>query len=141
MICFLKIPHCFVPCCSNNVVPALRLIYMYKSNSRKIHCDCGVAVVLINRRFIWWRLVGKLNVGKKTDARKNIGSNICKMHLVHVHLPSTCIPAHFYLLFSGPVDRTCWQEHFRTRVLHVFSYFFSFLKTERSSMSRRRETR
>lgn len=49
---------------------------------------------------------GKLNIGgsrkkkkKKRKAKQSIGGNICKLHLVHVHLHWLCIPTHFNLLF------------------------------------------
>lgn len=52
---------------------------------------------------------------------KSIGSNICKLHLVHVHLHWLASRPTFISFFSGPVGCTCRQEHFRTRVLSFFS--------------------
>lgn len=73
---------------------------------------------------------------KKKNASKSIGSNICKLHLVHVHLHWLASRPTFISFFldqsAAPASRNIFEHTFSTS-FHIFS----FSKTECSSPSTR----
>lgn len=109
----------------------------YEPNSER---KLIATMVSINECFIRWK-AGKLNRGntdekKEKNASKSIGSNICKLHLVHVHLHWLASRPTFISFFldqsAAPASRNIFEHTFSTS-FHIFS----FSKTECSSPSTR----